>query len=496
MFKPSKLALNQGSLNQGRRHYYLIWLLSAALAVSVMFVAPGYSRQGAEMAVPNGLQQGLPHFGQLIKQNRDAVVNIRTSGRLSTTSNSPDMPDQLPEELRKFFGDGPFGKRFFDPQPRAGQGSGFIITEDGYVLTNAHVVDGADEIIVRMNDRKEYQAKLIGADERTDIALLKIDASGLPAVTIGNSDVAGVGDWVVAIGSPFGFEQSASQGIISALGRSLPDGTYVPFIQTDAAVNPGNSGGPLFNLDGQVIGVNSQIYSRSGGFMGLSFAIPINVAMNVVEQLKDTGFVSRGWLGVLIQDMSQELAESFSLDRPRGALVSQVMADSPAAAAGFEVGDVIVSYDGKALNRSSELPPLVGVTPIDTSVNVKVLRDGKEQNLSVKIARLQDERAPLALTTTGASQDRKLGAAVADIAADQRAQMDLDHGVLVQEVEPDGPAARAGLRSGDVILSFNRQEVTSAKQLAEMVKSAPTDKPAVVLIKRDSGRLFLPVPIG
>ena len=483
------------ALSQGRRAQYLIWLLSAALVLSFMLITPGYSRQGEERA----LRQGLPHFGQLIKQNRDAVVNIRTSGSLSSTSNRFDVPDQIPEEFRKFFGDDLFGKRFFDQiprQPAAGQGSGFIISDDGYILTNAHVVDQADEIIVRLNNRKEYQAELIGTDKRTDIALLKIEASGLPAVKIGDSDRVDVGDWVLAIGSPFGFEQSASQGIVSALGRSLPDGTYVPFIQTDAAVNPGHSGGPLFDLDGNVIGVNSQIYSRSGGYMGLSFAIPINVAMNVVEQLKDQGFVSRGWLGVMIQDMSQELAESFGLDKPHGALVSQVLPDSPAAAAGIEVGDVIVDYDGKALDHSSELPPLVGVTPVGESIEITVLRNGKEQNLSVTIARLEDEREPVTLAANDTSQDRKLGVAVADLKASQREQLDVDHGVLVQEVQPNSPAAQAGLRSGDVILSFNRQDVNSTQQLVELVKDAPAGKPAVVLIKRDTGRLFLPVPIG
>jgi serine protease Do len=479
----------------------LLGLLLAAAVLSVMMMTPGYSRQGNAPPAQGEIQalsQGLPHFGQLIKANRDAVVNIRVAGAVSKTSQQPGRPNQIPEELRKFFQNSPFGDRFSEQmpqQPLAGQGSGFITSSDGFILTNAHVVDRADEIIVRLSDRSEYSAELIGADQRSDIALLKIDASDLPYVQTGDSEAVGVGDWVVAIGSPFGFEQSASQGIVSALGRSLPDGTYVPFIQTDAAVNPGNSGGPLFDLNGRVIGVNSQIYSRSGGYMGLSFAIPINVAMNVVEQLKGQGFVSRGWLGVMIQDMSQELAQSFGLGKPQGALVAQVLADSPAAAAGFQVGDVIISYDGKPLDRSSDLPPLVGATLVDSTVPATVWRDGEEYTLSVKIARLQDQNDPIELAATDA-QDQKLGVSVADLEAAEQERLAIEHGVLIQGVEPASPADKAGLRSGDVILSFNREDITSARQLADLVKQAPTGKPAVILIKRNDGRLFVPVPIS
>jgi len=474
-------------------------LLALVIALSVFMVMPSYAAQSnTAQDQAQALKYGLPHFGQLIKANRDAVVNIRVAGGIAPTSN-PDSPDQMPDELRKFFENSPFGDRFhFGPtprQPRAGQGSGFIISSDGYILTNAHVIDNAAEIMVRLRDRSEYQAELLGTDERSDIALLKIDATGLQTVQIGNSDKVDVGDWVVAIGSPFGFEQSASQGIVSAMGRSLPDGTYVPFIQTDAAVNPGNSGGPLFDIDGNVIGVNSQIYSRSGGYMGLSFAIPINVAMNVVEQLKDQGFVSRGWLGVMIQDLNQELAQSFGMNKPRGALVAQVMADSPAATAGFEVGDVIVDYDGRSIHRSSDLPPLVGVTPVGETVPATVWRNGEEFTLNVKIARLQDEDEPVQLAS-GDAKEQKLGVAVADLAADQREQLAVDHGVLIQQVEPASPAAKAGLRRGDVILSFNRQDVIDSQQLAELVKQAPTGKSAVLLIKRENGRLFVPVQIG
>lgn len=481
---------------------------TAALALSVLSIAPSYSQQSEALTsatTPSqgeqiAQQQGLPHFGQLIRQHRDAVVNIRVEGSRQQTSNNPRQ--EVPEELRKFFENSPFGERFFEQMPRGqrqrpaqGQGSGFIISSDGYILTNAHVVDNADEITVRMNDRSEYQAELIGSDQRSDIALLKIEADDLVVANIGDSNDVGVGDWVLAIGSPFGFEQSASQGIVSALGRSLPDGTYVPFIQTDAAVNPGNSGGPLFDLAGNVIGVNSQIYSRSGGYMGLSFAIPINVAMNVIEQIKDHGYVSRGWLGVMIQDMNNELAQSFGMDKPQGALVAQVIEQSPAAEAGVQVGDVILSYNGKAIRRSSNLPPLVGLTPIGSTVETVVIRDGKEQTLNIKIARLDDGNEPNKLAANSI-QKKKLGVAVAALPADERKRLAIDYGVLVQNVQPDSPAANAGIRSGDVILSFNRQQVSDSAQLADLVNAAPTGKPAVVLIKRDNGRLFIPVTMG
>lgn len=481
------------NLNQPQTRF-LAGVLSLTVILFASWVMPTSHAEQTQQ-----LHQNLPHFGQLIEQNSAAVVNIRIEGKIAATANRPDFQGQIPDDLRKFFENSPFGERFFErmpQQPLAGQGSGFIISEDGYIITNAHVVDRADKILVRLNDRQEYQAELIGSDKRTDIALLKINASNLPAVKIGDSNTVGVGDWVLAIGSPFGFEQSASQGIVSALGRSLPDGTYVPFIQTDAAVNPGNSGGPLFNLDGEVIGVNSQIYSRSGGYMGLSFAIPVNVAMNVVEQIKDTGSVSRGWLGVMIQDLDHDLAQSFGLEKPRGALVAQVLSDSPAEAAGVQVGDVILSYDGKNLRRSSALPPLVGVTPVGTEVEITVLRDGKERTLSLAIAKLDDGDHTTELATTSSAKNGKLGIAVADIASAEREKLEIENGVLVQDVEPASPAAEAGLRSGDIILSFNRKDVNSAKQLAEMVRSAPDDEPAVILIQRDNGRMFVPVPLG
>ncbi|MGF1526109.1 MAG: DegQ family serine endoprotease [Candidatus Competibacterales bacterium] len=436
--------------------------------------------------------QQLPNFASLIEANSPSVVNVRSTRGASPTGNS-GLPENIPEPFRRFFEDMPNRGM---PNPRS-QGSGFIISQDGYVLTNAHVVAGADEVLVGLSDRREYRAEVVGTDERTDVALLKIDTASLPAVELGDSDAVQVGDWVLAIGSPFGFERSATQGIVSALSRSLPDGTYVPFIQTDAAVNPGNSGGPLFNLDGEVIGINAQIYSRTGGYQGLSFAIPINVAMNVADQLRTEGVVRRGWLGVSIQDMNQALAESFGLERPQGALIAQVLPDSPAEQAGFEVGDVILAFNRQDINRSSNLPPIVGSTPVDQEVPVEVLRNGQRQTLQVTVGELDEDGRAVARSGPSSSENRegKLGLAVDDLNNRQKSELGVDRGVVVREVNPTGPAARAGVQEGDVILSFNNRPVESAEDFADMVVGAPADKPAVVLLKRDDNNLFVPIDI-
>ena len=439
----------------------------------------------------------LPNFRAMIEQNADAVVNIRGTrkGNMFTNRFGQGQPqlDDIPEPFRRFFDQLP---QMPDRAPGAAQGSGFIISADGYVLTNAHVVANTEEVFVRLTDRREFKAEVVGADARTDVAVLKIDTEGLPTVNIGDSDALYVGDWVLAIGSPFGFEHSASQGIVSALGRSLPDGTYVPFIQTDVAVNPGNSGGPLFDLQGNVMGINSQIYSRSGGYMGLSFAIPVNLAMNIVDQIKDKGYVSRGWLGVMIQDMTQPLADSFGLDKPQGALVSQITPDSPAAKAGVEVGDVITHFDNNLIDRSADLPPLVGSVAAGSSASLQVLRDGKERTLTVTIGELDEQDKPKQLAFSGSEQNKRLGVAVAQLNAEQRSQLGVDHGVVVNHVEPGSAAAKAGLRSGDVILSFNNERIENVERLVELVKQAPTEKPSVVLLKRDQGMLFVPVDVG
>jgi serine protease Do len=334
----------------------------------------------------NANARTLPDFIPLVEDNAAAVVNISTTLKKSELGGKgphgfkmPDIPENSPfyEFFKKFFGEIPEGMAPFEH--RSSLGSGFIISRDGFVITNNHVVKEADEIIVRLNDRREFIAELIGTDERSDIAVLKVDATELPSVKLGNSTNLKVGEWVLAIGSPFGFDHSVTAGIISAMGRSLPNENYIPFIQTDVAINPGNSGGPLFNLKGEVIGVNSQIYSRTGGFMGLSFAVPINVVTNVYQQLRDQGHVSRGWLGVLIQDVTRELAESFGMERPHGALIAKVLPDSPAAAAGLEVGDVVIRFDGDEVSFSSDLPPMVGNSIIGNAVPVDIIRRGKNR---------------------------------------------------------------------------------------------------------------------
>ncbi len=433
------------------------------------------------------LAQELPDFAALVRENGPAVVSVRVDKTVSNAQPSSPFPPGHP--FNEFF------KRFEDGMPKDrqvfGQGSGFVIDREGYILTNAHVVKGADEVVIAFEDRRELTAEVIGLDERTDVALLKVEANDLPAVTLGNADDLSVGDWVLAIGNPFGLEQSATQGIVSALSRNLPSDTYVPFIQTDAAVNPGNSGGPLFNTDGEVVGINSQIYSRSGGYMGVSFAIPINVAMNVADQLRESGSVSRGWLGVTIQDLNQDLAQSFGLDRPRGALVAQVQADSPAAEAGLESGDVILSYNGRAIDRSGQLPVLVGNTKAGERAELTVLRNGDEQQIPITVGELPADPTQLAAAST--PQGGRLGVAVEPLDGDASGD---DPGVRVAGVNPDSPAASAGIREGDVIVSFNRKPVRSPQELAELVNAAEAGKPVVLLIERDGNNRFVPVQLG
>jgi serine protease Do len=357
-------------------------------------------------------------------------------------------------------------------------------------------VRDADTIIVRLNDRREFEAEAVGTDERSDMALLKVDATGLPEVKIGKSTDLKVGEWVLAIGSPFGFDHSVTAGIVSAKGRSLPSENYVPFIQTDVAINPGNSGGPLFNMDGEVVGINSQIYSRTGGFMGLSFAIPIEVAMDVVDQLKTKGHVVRGWLGVLIQDVTRELAESFGMKRPRGALVSSVLPDSPAAKAGFKVGDVIIEFNGEKIERSGELPPIVGRTRVGSTAPVKVLRDGKNKTLQVTIGELPTEEE-LASATPGSTTvtENRLSVEVRDLTAEQKKQFNIDKGVYVQSVKK-GPARSAGISRGDIILRINNIEISDVKQFRKVIDDLPANKSIPVLVQRRGGPIFLAMKIS
>ncbi|RKZ86390.1 MAG: serine peptidase [Gammaproteobacteria bacterium] len=436
----------------------------------------------------------LPEFTELVAENGAAVVNISTTNNKKRPQQKLPPNMQIPEgtpfdDLFKHF----FGDQGARPQPYESHslGSGFVLSSDGYILTNHHVIKDADEIIVRFSDRNELEAKVLGSDERSDVALLKVEATNLKAVKLGDSAKLQVGEWVLAIGSPFGFDHSATAGIVSALGRSLPSDSYVPFIQTDVAINPGNSGGPLFNLDGEVIGINSQIYSRTGGFMGVSFAIPMDVVMNVVAQIKSQGYVSRGWLGVVIQDVTRELAESFGLKKPHGALISRIMPNSPAAKAGFEPGDVILKFDGKKVASSSALPPIVGRTAIGKSVSVVVMRQNQRTTLQVEIEQLPEEEDVIKVGgDSGRLIDERLAIEVADLDDKQREQFEVEKGVVVINVE-QGSAAAAGMRRGDVILSINNQKVKDAKQFLDIAKELPEDKAIPVLVQRGQGAIFL-----
>lgn len=440
----------------------------------------------------------LPDFTGMVQDSGKAVVNISTSQKVvqsEAQSGMQPLPEDVPPQLEEFFRhffQGP--GRGYEPPETKSLGSGFIISADGYVLTNHHVVKNADEIIVKLNDRRELEAKLIGSDESTDVALLKVEANNLPVVEIGSSKKLKVGEWVLAIGSPFGFEQSVTAGIVSAKGRSLPGGNYVPFIQTDVAINPGNSGGPLFNMDGEVIGMNSQIYSRSGGYMGLSFAIPMDVAMNVVEQIKTNGKVARGWLGVQIQDVTRELAESFGMRKPHGALVAKVIEDSPAEKAGLQIGDIIIEFNGHEIDTSGELPPIVGMTPIDQVAKVKVIRQGDSKTVSVKIGLLPDQVLVASKQEIERANNR-LGLVVTDLNGEQRKQLQIDkNGVLVQEVK-QGPALDAGVRRGDVILRIQNKMIKNVAEFDGIVTALPAAKSIAVLIQRRGSPVFLALKI-
>lgn len=465
-------------------------LLLVLLAVSCIVTARG----------------NLPDFTSLVEKNHLAVVNISTLTHVVEKAHPriPDLDDPalrdspLGEFLRKFLeqspdhgnGDGAI-PREFDSES---SGSGFIISEDGYVLTNNHVVEGADEVTVRLNDRRQFIAKVIGTDQRSDIALLKIDASDLPFVTTGTADELQVGEWVLAIGSPFGFDFSVTAGIVSAKQRALPNESYIPFIQTDVAINPGNSGGPLFNMQGDVVGINAQIYSRSGGFMGLSFAIPIDIAMNVAEQLKGGGRVSRGWLGVVIQEVTRDLAESFGMTKAYGALVSRILPNSPAAGSEIMVGDIIVAFNGKTVERSSSLPPIVGRTPLDKPASVDIIRDGKKQTVTVTLGELpSDEELMNAATGRTAEPpviENKLNIEVG-LPQEQTGQK---RGVEVRKIEP-GPAETSGMMVGDLIVAIDNKPVPTVAQFNAVVSDLVSGRSVPVLVEREQGPVFLAVKI-
>lgn len=443
------------------------------------------------------LVTGLPDFTALVEREGPAVVNISTVTHREKQDVSERL-QQIPEFFRRFFeefGGDRGGEPMPSPPPKEARslGSGFIISSDGYVLTNNHVVEDADEIIVRMKDRRELSAELVGADERSDLALLKVEGDDLPVVDIGSSDALSVGEWVLAIGAPFGFDSSVTAGIVSAKGRSLPSDSYVPFIQTDVAINPGNSGGPLFNLKGQVVGINSQIFSRSGGYMGVSFAIPMDLAMNVVSQLKDGGKVSRGWLGVLIQEVDRDLAESFGLKQPMGALVSQVVEGSPAEKAGLQPGDVIIEFNGESIYRSAELPKLVGRQEADSQSQMVVVRDGKRKKLDVTIGLLPDNPERSLLGQTPSNDDTSaltLGVQVRAARSAELAEHNLKAGVVVTRVD-NGPAKAAGVRQGDILVALNSTQLTDPERLEQVVADLPEQGTVALLVNRDGAPRFL-----
>ena len=454
--------------------------------------------------IPTGLIQaqtslvtGLPDFTNLIKTASPAVVKINTLSTQSTGNRSIDP--SMPPFFRDFF------EQYSQPQQRsfASVGSGFIISADGYIVTNHHVIDGADKIRVRLNDRREYEARVIGSDSRSDLALLKIDESNLPILAFAKSDTLEVGDWVLAIGSPFDLDYSASVGIVSAIGRSLPSGRgqdYVPFIQTDVAINPGNSGGPLFNLKGEVVGINSQIYTRSGGFMGLSFAVPVSVAEDVLAQLKDNGSVARGWLGVVIQDVDLALSQSFGLDKPKGALVTQVQRDGPADRAGIKAGDVIIEFDGETIEYSHDLPHAVGLIAPGSKSKAVLIRQKRQRSVTVEVGALeQSGQTRLARTETPKHLKKKLAISVEPVDRDtlRRLKLDLNvnGAVQVSSVDVDSFAARAGLSAGDLIVQIDFQDTGSVKEFEKVLSELEVGSVVPILFYRNDKAVFRTIQV-
>ncbi len=449
----------------------------------------------------------LPDFTELAKESSRAVVNISTTKKVENVKpNSPRWKNN-PHGFEQY--EGPFGdffRKFFEeegriprqPNPAQSLGSGFIVSPEGYVITNHHVIAQADEVIVRLQDRKEYIAQIVGSDSRSDIALLKIKSNEkFPTLKFAKPDALQVGEWVLAIGSPFGFDYSVTAGIVSAMGRNLPRDNYVPFIQTDVAINPGNSGGPLFNLKGEVVGVNSQIYSRTGGFMGLSFAIPINVVFDVYEQLKDKGSVTRGWLGILIQEVSQEIAESFDMKQPRGALISKTIDDGPGAKGGLKVGDIIIKFNGETIERSSDLPPLVGTTKVGDKVPVEIVRKGKSKTIRIVIGELPDNetQAKIYSTQSDLGYVKKIGIRIKELTEEQQKRSGITSGaVLIDNVEA-GAGLNAGLRKGDIILQIDNYEVKSVDQVVSYFNKINGARKIPILIKRQNGQLFIVLDI-
>jgi len=442
------------------------------------------------------LAKDVMDVADLVEKQGPAVVNISTTKLVKRSQEGMPfvMPDEedMQELFRRFFPGVPGGKGGpMQEIPTRGAGSGFIVSSDGYILTNEHVVKNADEVVVKLIDKRTFTARVVGTDARTDVAVIKITANNLPAVKLGDPTKLRVGEAVAAIGSPFGFENSVTAGIVSAKGRTLPAESYVTYIQTDVPINPGNSGGPLFNMKGEVVGMNSQIYSRSGGYQGVSFAIPIDVAMEVADQLKSGGKISRGWLGVVIQEVTADLAESFGLERPRGALVAQVQDDSPASKAGLQASDVILAFNGIAVENSADLPRMVGLAKPGTKIPVEVWRKGKVQQLSVMLGELPAENQVAGL---GSKTFSRGGLALSELGEEQRRALDIDHGVLVEDAT--GDAARSGIRTGDVILAVNNIPVASVAAFRKAIAAVPVGKSAAVLVRRGDGSLYIPLKIS
>ncbi len=462
--------------------------VSTARAAPVAPAASGAPVVEAPAATP-GAVAALPDFSAIVRQYGPAVVNVSTTATMKTGANDSPFGRLDPHDPFYYF-----FKRFGAPVPRGemimrGLGSGFIVKSDGVILTNAHVVDGASEVKVKLTDKREFPAKVVGVDKATDVAVLKIAAKDLPTAKLGDASRARVGEWVLAIGSPFGFENSATAGIVSAKARSLPDEGYVPFLQTDVAVNPGNSGGPLFDLSGEVIGINSQIYSQSGGYMGLSFAIPIDVAMKVEKQLVAHGKVVRGRLGVTIQDVNQQLAESFGLAKARGALVSSVERNGSAGKAGVEPGDVILALNGKEIDSSSDLPPEVADLRPGSKARLEVWRKGARRQLEVTVGEASDAKAARA---EAGNDHGRLGLSVRPLTPEEQRQAEVKGGVMVEGVT--GPAARAGIEAGDVVLALDGTPVAGVEELRRLVAKAHDH--VAVLVQRGEARLFVPVQLG
>ncbi|PPD12810.1 DegQ family serine endoprotease [Methylophilus sp.] len=467
------------------------WISGVMLACAITATMPVMTVQAKD----------LPDFTELAEKQGPAVVNISiTSVVHGTGIGFPGMPndENLQEFLRRFGIPGMPGM----PGQDGGQdyksqslGSGFIISADGYILTNAHVVNEADEVLVKLYDKREFKAKIIGADKRTDVALIKIEATGLPKVTIGDPNALKVGEWVAAIGSPFGLENTMTAGIVSAKGRALPQENYVPFIQTDVAINPGNSGGPLFNLRGEVVGVNSQIYSKSGGSMGLSFSIPIDVAIDISNQLKANGRIARGWLGIGIQEVTKELAESFGLKQTNGALIAGVEKNSPADKGGLEAGDIILKFDGKPITTSSDLPRVVAATKPGKVVPVEVVRKGANKTLQLGVGEMPNEQgeAPAVSKEPVKPEANKVGLTLRELTPQQKKKLNGKNGLLV--IESSGAAAQAGIRRGDVILGLNNNESQSVDLFNKQINAVPSGKTIAVLVQRGENTLYVPIKI-